>query len=361
MSPEQIAAIVLSVLAIGAGGVGAVQVADSPLQTAPPPWADDADGAINVTVAGTVTPGANVTLTATYKGVPVPHAPVEVNGEIAGETDKTGQLAVEVPTEDEFEVEIEPDFEGERTIALASSNDDDAETETGYESEFDDDDERYIELATDGNVTANESVTVTATVEETPLAGAEIEANGEFIGTTDADGTIEVFVPDGAEELELEAEFEQSGKYEVGFEDETEKNDEEFERSMDPLEFRVNGTIASGESVTVTAVSNGTAVANATVSVNDNLVGETDTAGQITVTIPDETDEVEIEIETDNRHAELEYEFGEVEEDDESEGEEDESEFDDDGEEDVESGDEVNEDEYDDDEADEDDESDDEE
>jgi hypothetical protein len=300
MSPQQIIAIALSVLAVGAGGVGAVQMSDTAAQTAPPQWAEDTEGAINVSVDGPVTPGANVTLTATYAGEPVPHAPVEVNGEAVGTTDADGQLDVEIPDAEEFEVEIEAEFEGERTIHLQAP---------GTETETDESDEGEetpaIELATDGNVTANETVTVTATVLGTPLSGVEVEANGESVGTTAADGTIEVSVPADAEALELEAEYEQEGEYEVEFEDGEEGAESATEG---PLQIGVNGAIAPGETVTVTALVNGTAVENATVSVNDERIGQTDANGSIAVSLPEQAEELEIEIETDTQSASLEYE-----------------------------------------------------
>ncbi|MBS3761481.1 MAG: hypothetical protein KGY43_08465, partial [Halodesulfurarchaeum sp.] len=264
MSPHQIAAIALSVLALGAGGVGAVQVAENPLQTAPPQWADNGDGEINISVEGPVEPGESVTLTATYQDEPVPHAPVEMNGEYVGETDESGMLDVEVPEDDEFEVEIEPDFEGEREILLSAAEE--AENNRSDDEEGDESEDNQIELSTLGNVTANESVTVLATVNDTPLYGAEVSVNGDEAGTTDGNGTLEVSVPAESDEFELEAEYEHSGEYEVEF---AEESDEEMDEGTvgDPIALAVDGTIASGEGVTITATSNGTAVENATVTV----------------------------------------------------------------------------------------------
>ena len=323
MSPEQIAAIALSILALGAGGVGAVQVAENPLQTAPPQWAEDGDGEITISVDGPVEPGETVTLTATYHDEPVPHAPVEMNGEYAGETNESGMLTVEIPHDDEFEVEIEPDFEGEREIPLSPEEDDESDEEE-YESE-----DNQIELSTLGNVTANDTVTVLATVNDTPLYGAEISVNGEEAGMTTVNGTLEVFVPAESDELELEAEYEQSGEYEIEF---AEESDEEMDEDSvgDPIALAVDGTFASGETVTITATSNGTAVENATVTVNDETVGQTSADGEITVTIPEDVDEVEIEIESAYGEAELAYEF-EYAESEETDEEDDDDEDSDDG------------------------------
>jgi hypothetical protein len=306
MSPHQIAAIALSVLALGAGAVGAVQVTEHPLQTAPPEWTDTGDGEINISVEGPVEPGETVTLTATYHDEPVPHAPVEMNGEVVGETNESGMLEVEAPGEDEFEVEIEPDFEGEREIPLSAEE---ASENNGSDEENESESEDYqIELSTLGNVTANESVTVLATVNDTPLYGAEISVNGDEGNTTNVNGTLAFDIPAKSDELELEAEYEHSGEYELEF---AEESDEEMDEDTagDPIALSVDGTFASGEDVTITATSNGTADENATVTVNDETVGQTSADGEITVTIPENAEEVEIEIESEYGEAELAYEF----------------------------------------------------
>jgi hypothetical protein len=84
-------------------------MSDTAAQTAPPQCAEDTDGAINVSVDGPVTPGANVTRRVTYAGEPVPHATVDVNGEVVGTTNSVGQLDVEIPDAEEFEIEIVTD------------------------------------------------------------------------------------------------------------------------------------------------------------------------------------------------------------------------------------------------------------
>lgn len=318
MPPNQLVAIVLAVLAIGAGAVGAAQVTDGPPNVTPPPWAnnDDAERNLNLSVAGNVTPGETVTLTATLHGEPAPHAPVEVNGEAVGETDAQGQLGVTVPDEDEFEVEIEPEYEGETTVPLAE---DEADEEDEIEAD-DENDERPIDLAIDGNVTPNETVTVTATVNGTPLANAEISVDGEAVGTTAANGSIEVTVPKDADEFEVEAEYEPTGTLTVELED------DEADAADDEREFdvAVDGTVSAGETVTVTATHNGTPVENATVEVNDETVGTTDADGQLDVTLPDDADEVEIAVETDDGEGEWEHEFEDGEDEDADEDDEDE-------------------------------------
>ncbi|WP_257299474.1 DUF4382 domain-containing protein [Haloarchaeobius sp. FL176] len=87
----------------------------------------------------------------------------------------------------------------------------------GNDDETDDDDtENELELAIDGQVRAGETVTLTvAGNEDAAVANATVTVDDETVGTTDADGTIELTVPEDAEEFEVtvtkgDAEAEQS-------------------------------------------------------------------------------------------------------------------------------------------------------
>jgi len=65
-----------------------------------------------------------------------------------------------------------------------------------------------------------------------------------------------------------------------------------------------------GETATLIVTRNGSAVANASVTVNEETVGTTDANGQLTVTIPD-AEEVKVKAEHDDAEGELEVEFDE--------------------------------------------------
>ncbi len=82
--------------------------------------------------------------------------------------------------------------------------------------------------------------------------------------------------------------------------------DDENERALNAT---LVGNVTRGENVTVSVAQNGSAVANATVSVNGERVGETAGDGTLTVAVPD-ADELEVEVETENGSAELNAEFG---------------------------------------------------
>ncbi|WP_430504521.1 DUF4382 domain-containing protein [Haloparvum sp. PAK95] len=82
----------------------------------------------------------------------------------------------------------------------------------------------------------------------------------------------------------------------------------------DELTIEFDEEPVRGENATLTVTRNGSAVANATVEMNDETVGTTDASGQLTVTIPD-AEEVEFEVEHEGAEGELELEFGEDEAD----------------------------------------------
>ncbi|WP_128477106.1 DUF4382 domain-containing protein [Halorussus pelagicus] len=85
-------------------------------------------------------------------------------------------------------------------------------------------------------------------------------------------------------------------------ENETEDNDESA------LNATFVGNATRGENATVSVTQNESAVANASVSVNGETVGETAADGTLTFAVPD-ADELEVEVETENGSAELEVEF----------------------------------------------------
>lgn len=108
------------------------------------------------------------------------------------------------------------------------------------------------------------------------------------------------------------------------------KGGDDEESDDDALNVTVDGDIEPNATVTVTVTHNGSPVENATVTLNGEVVGQTDADGQLEVTLPEDLgDEVEIEVETEDAEGEWEHEFGseddegdDDEEDDEAEEEE---------------------------------------
>ena len=277
------------------------------------------DGNVNLTVDGNVSPGETVTVTATLDGEPVRFAPVSVNGDDVGETDENGTIAVSVPQDDEFEVELESEAEGERTIPLESDEDEEYET----------DDENTINISVDGNVSAGENVTITAEHQEYPLAGAHVTVNGEDVGVTDSTGSVMTTVPD-ADEFEIEVEYEAEGELEIPLD----AVDDEAESDEDgQIDLFVEGTLEPGETLTVTAMDGDSTLSNATVMINDEMVGHTDANGTLSFEVPQD-DELAIEVIDGDRDAEMSVDFEDAEDeaDDDDEADTHEVDEDDDGE-----------------------------
>ena len=92
------------------------------------------------------------------------------------------------------------------------------------------DEERADELnaSFDGDVVAGENVTLRVTSDGEPAEGATVFRDGERTGTTDADGTYVIQVPDDAEELEVEVTHEGAeAELEVELDEESDGADEE--------------------------------------------------------------------------------------------------------------------------------------
>lgn len=110
---------------------------------------------------------------------------------------------------------------------------------------------------------------------------------------------------------------------EVGEDDEKgedEKRDgEKGEERESALNASFVGNVTAGENATVEVTRNGSAVANATVTVNDEVVGTTDADGRLTFAVPD-VKELDVKIEAGDAEAELEVEFGPEKKDGEGQG-----------------------------------------
>ncbi|AQL42320.1 hypothetical protein BV210_06165 [Halorientalis sp. IM1011] len=218
------------------------------------------------------------------------------------------------------------------------------------------DEELEVELEDDDDVTRGGNATLAVTRDDDPVANATVEIDGEQVGTTDADGRVTVDIPDeqkfklvvkaGDDVADLRVTFEQEGdesevEAEEGAderedEDESERDDEreddENETDADDDEREVNetesddddevddgdesvlnatfeGEVTPGENATISVTANGSAVANATVTVDDERIGTTDADGRFTVAVPADAEEFEVEIAAGEREAELEAEF----------------------------------------------------
>ncbi|QSW98403.1 hypothetical protein [Haloterrigena alkaliphila] len=184
---------------------------------------EDEDERLVVLVAsGSPDPGEQVTLKLLANGQPAADAAVTVNDRAVGTTNDDGELTVTLPVE-EAEIEAEHgDAEGELEFEFDDgSGDEDAESQFNADATID-----------------NGTVTVSATFDESPVAGATVVANDETVGTTGEDGTVSFALDDDTDELEIEVlrgelESELEFELESDEEDEDEEEDEEDEEDED--------------------------------------------------------------------------------------------------------------------------------
>lgn len=314
---------------------GAVFALDEELE----PVDDDRDGDLAIDVVGEPAPGVTVTITVTdASGSSQSGASVRVNDALVGETDANGEIEIALPQTDEVSVDVEAgEAEGEREFEFA-------------EDEAERLDDRAANLDVRGYV-EDGTATLQATFDGDAVSDAAVYVEGDYVATTDGSGEAQFAAPEDDEfdatlvrghlvtELELAVDAGDLVVLELEFEDERheerEDGDDERDHEDGSLDVAVvDGDLAPGATVTIGVTdSAGDPVVDATVEVEDDLVGTTDADGQIVLTLPDSVEDVEIEVEHDHGDGELEIEFGDessATEDDEDADEDDDDDVDDD-------------------------------
>ncbi|KTG17067.1 hypothetical protein AUR66_02805 [Haloferax profundi] len=118
--------------------------------------------------------------------------------------------------------------------------------------------------------------------------------------------------PDEKPDDEAEDENAEEEEEEEAEEAEQETEAEAEAEAETELSVSVDGNVTPGENATLVVTQNGSAVENATVTVNDEVVGTTDADGTLDVAVPLTTD-LSVKVTHDDAEAELEFEFeGEV-------------------------------------------------
>lgn len=96
-----------------------------------------------------------------------------------------------------------------------------------------------------------------------------------------------------------------SDDVEIEKKDEDEQDEGKESAKQAALDVSLDGNATAGENVTVTVTENGSAVANATVKANGEVVGQTDVNGTIVVSVPSDAEELELEVEHGDAEGEL--------------------------------------------------------
>ncbi|ERH08549.1 MAG: hypothetical protein J07HX64_00290 [halophilic archaeon J07HX64] len=257
---------------------------------------------------------ATVSVSVGENPTPVEGANVTVNGAFVGTTGADGSVSFDV-SENTTKLDVLVEYEG-------------AELELEYEFEENEDEEDEDGDGPNGPLAAevavdNGTATVTVSVGESPAPaeGANITVNGEFVGTTSADGTVSFDVPENATTLEIEIEYgelEAALEYELEDEEEDEEDDEGNEGPNGPLAAEVavdNGTATVTASVGESPVP----VEGANVTVNGEFVDTTSADGTVSFDVPENATTLNILVEYEGAEYELEYELENEEDDEENE------------------------------------------
>jgi len=127
-------------------------------------------------VFGLPYPGETVTLDARIRGIPVPRAAVEIDGEQVATTDENGSVTIEIPRKDEIDLTVSRgDFSSTQTIDVLL-------LEPTLRPE-------RLLLVPEGEAT------VVANRADERVSGAVVRIDGEVVGTTDERGEAPIGLP----------------------------------------------------------------------------------------------------------------------------------------------------------------------
>lgn len=138
----------------------------------------EVEGEVEIALRGPPDPGETVTVEASIEGVPMANASVTIDGDDVAETDANGTAAIDVPDDgtESFELGVaRGDFAGTTTVEV-----------------------RLLEVSLSPGGLApipGSPGVLEATVDDEPVADAEVRVGGEVIGATDDDGRLAVALP----------------------------------------------------------------------------------------------------------------------------------------------------------------------
>ncbi|ADQ69281.1 FAD/FMN-dependent dehydrogenase [Halogeometricum borinquense DSM 11551] len=159
-----------------------------------------------------------------------------------------------------------------------------------------------------GNLSQSANATVEVTRDGEAVANATVLVNEEDVGTTDSNGRVTFGVPRDENLKVTVTKDDHQAELEVTLDHDSETDNQAGEKADAELNATFVGTVSQGENATLSVTQNGSAVENATVVVNDETVGTTDTDGKLTVAVPN-ADTLTVVAQVDDAEVELEYEF----------------------------------------------------
>lgn len=200
---------------------------------------------------------------------------------------------------------------GEAEVRVDGSSGDVVRLEEEIEREEDDREDDDIDereptlLVTDGTPAPNATITVAVRVDGEPVENATVTLDGEVLGQTDADGTLDVTLPEGESELRTEV-GDEDAELEFEFEDKQDDEDEQEDEDVQD-DVSVDATL-DDDTVTITLTDDEGGIAGAGVYLEGDHVGETDKDGQASFTIADDTEDFDVEFVKGDDEVKAEYE-----------------------------------------------------
>jgi hypothetical protein len=190
-------------------------------------------------------------------------------------------------------------FRVEEEIEPRDDDEDESEGE-GDDDEAEEGVDEVAMLVAEGEPGPNETVTLRVLADGEPLPNATVLMDGEPVGQTGPNGTLAVTLPAGSSELLVEY-----GGEDAELEFEFEAADDERERRQVFRRIQMNASL-DGNSVSLTATYNGSALGNVTVYANGERAGRTTADGTLSFTTG-ATEELELELVKGELEAELSY------------------------------------------------------
>ena len=247
-------------------------------------------------------------LVADEGGNPVAGVTVHVMVEgLFGDTDAEGRLSVEIPVGTvKLHFGVEKDSaKGQLEVRFGE----DGSAETDPENDG-------ISLEIEEQIQAGTTVTLLIADEQgapVPDTGVRIKIERDA-GLTSDEGLLDIEIPLYAEQLSLEAGLEDR-RGELTFEftvgdaqapADGDGSDQEGEVGGTALTVQVEGRPQAGAEVTIVVrAADGSFVVGAEIRVNDEVVGTTGSDGELTITIPQKTEELEIKASVSGAEGEL--------------------------------------------------------
>lgn len=216
-----------------------------------------------------IVPGSGVRITVLDGGTPIEDVPVATNGQVVGRTDQFGEVVAEVPYTSHFNVTaLKPAYRGMGSVNPAS-------LPTNRTIRDSRDLPTRIRLAANREPRPDETHRVTAHIEGVRVRNATVLVDGDRAGRTDGNGRYSFQVPRAAQTNVTVTHGAAEGT-----------------RTWDmaPLTVTVHpapfSSPTAGQQVTVVATQDGRPVDAATVRLDGERVGSTDTFGTHEISLP---------------------------------------------------------------------------